>query len=156
MDLGFESLRDRQVIVMEINYRLFTKEDSEAVIDLWRRCDLIVPWNAPEKDILRKLSVNDDLFILAEEKGGIIASAMGGYDGHRGYIYYLAVLPEFQKKGVGSEILKKIETKLLNNGCPKINLFVRNTNLRVQAFYKKNKYKIQESQIYGKRLIDDN
>ena len=156
MDLGFESLRDRQVIVMEINYRLFTKEDREAVIDLWRRCELIVPWNAPEKDILRKLSVNDDLFILAEEKGVIIASAMGGYDGHRGYIYYLAVLPEFQKKGVGSEILKKIETKLLNKECPKINLFVRNTNLRVQAFYKKNKYKIQESEIYGKRLIEDN
>ena len=155
MDLGFESLRDRQVIVIEINYRLFTKEDSEAVIDLWRRCKLIVPWNDPEKDILRKLSVDDDLFILAEEKGWVIASAMGGYDGHRGYIYYLAVLPEFRKKGVGSEILKKIETKLLNKGCPKINLFVRDTNLRVQAFYKKNKYQIQESQIYGKRLIED-
>ena len=137
MDLGFESLRDRQVIVMEINYRLFTKEDKEVVIDLWRRFELIVPWNNSQKDILRKLSVIDDLFILAEEKVVIIASAMGGYDGHRGYIYYLAVLPEFQKKGVGSEILKKIETKLLNKGCPKINLFVRNTNLRVQAFYKK-------------------
>ena len=98
---------------------------------------------------------NHDLFILAEEKGWIIASAMGGYDGHRGYIYYLAVLPEFRKKGVGSEILKKIETKLLNKGCPKINLFVRDTNLRVRAFYKKNKYQIQESQIYGKRLIED-
>ena len=156
MDLGFESLRDRQLIVIEINYRLFTKEDKEAVIDLWRRCELIVPWNAPEKDILRKLSVKDDLFILAEDKGKIIASAMGGYDGHRGYIYYLAALPEFQKKGVDSEILKIIETKFLNKGCPKINLFVRNTNIRVQAFYKKNKYKIQESQIYGKRLIDDN
>ena len=69
------------------------------------------------------------LGILAEKKGGVIASAIGGYDGHRGYIYYLAVLPEFQKKGVGSEILKKIEKKLLNKGCPKINLFVRNTNL---------------------------
>ncbi len=68
----------------------------------------------------------------------------------------MAILPEFQKKGVGSAILKKIETKLLNKECPKINLFVRNTKLRVQAFYKKNKYKIQESQIYEKRLIDDN
>ena len=104
MDLGFESLRDRQVIVMEINYRLFTKEDKEVVIDLWRRFELIVPWNNSQKDILRKLSVIDDLFILAEEKGVIIASEMGGYDGHRGYIYYLALLPEFQKKGVGSEI----------------------------------------------------
>ena len=141
---------------MKINYRLFTKVDREAVIDLWRRCELIVPWNDPEKDILRKLSVNDDLFILAEEKGVIIASAMGGYDGHRGYIYYLAVLPEFQEKGVGSNILKIIEKKLLNIGCPKINLFVRNTNLSVKAFYKKNMYKVQKSQIYGKRLIGDN
>ena len=156
MDLGFESLRDRQVIVMEINYRLFTKEDREAVIDLWRRCELIVPWNDPKKDILRKLSVNDDLFILAEEKERIIVSSMGGYDGHRGYIYYLAVLPEFQEKGVGSNILKIIEKKLLNIGCPKINLFVRNTNLSVKAFYKKNMYKVQKSQIYGKRLIEDN
>ena len=156
MDLGFESLRDRQVILIEINYRLFTKENREAVIDLWRRYKLIVPWNDPEKDILRKLSVNDDLFILAEEKGVIIASAMGGYDGHRGYIYYLAVLPEFQEKGVGSNILKIIEKKLLNIGCPKINLFVRNTNLSVKAFYKKNMYKVQKSQIYGKRLIEDN
>ena len=53
MDLGFESLRDRQVIVMEINYRLFKNEDTEAVIDLWRRSELIVPWNDPEKDIFR-------------------------------------------------------------------------------------------------------
>ena len=119
MDLGFESLRDRQLIVMEINYRLFTKEDNEAVIDLWRRCQLIVPWINPEKDILRKLSVINDLFILAEEKGGIIASAMGGYDGHRGYIYYLAVLPEFQKKGVGSEILKKFKQNFYIKGALK-------------------------------------
>ena len=156
MDLGFESLRDRQVIVMEINYRLFTKEDTEAVIDLWRKCELIVPWNDPEKDILRKLSVNDDLFILAEEKGGIIASAMGGYDGHRGYIYYLAVVPEYQKKGIGSSLLSIVEKKLFQLGCPKINLFVRNTNIKVKAFYRINDYEIQDSQIYGKRLIKDN
>ena len=138
----------------DINYRIYEIQDKEAVINLWRKCQIIVPWNDPEKDILRKLSIKDDLFILAEKKKGIIGSAMGGYDGHRGYIYYLAVLPEFQQKGVGSEILKKIETKLLNRGCPKINLFVRNTNLKAQAFLKK--YKIKESQIYGKRLIEDN
>ena len=62
---------------------------------------------------------------------------MGGYDGHRGYIYYLAVLPEFQKKGVGSKILNVVEKKLLKIGCPKINLFVRNTNVQVKSFYKK-------------------
>ena len=156
MDLGFESLRDRQIIMKDINYRIYEIQDKEAVINLWRKCQIIVPWNDPEKDILRKLLIKDDLFILAEKKKRIIGSAMGGYDGHRGYIYYLAVLPEFQEKGVGSNILKIIEKKLLNIGCPKINLFVRKTNLSVKAFYKKNKYKIQESQIYGKRLIEDN
>ncbi len=86
----------------------------------------------------------------------IIASAMAGYDGHRGYIYYLAVLPEYQKKGIGSSLLSIVEKKLLQLGCPKINLFVRNTNIRVKVFYKMNDYEIQDSQIYGKRLIEDN
>ena len=65
---------------------------------------------------------------------------MAGYDGHRGYIYYLAVHAELQKKGIGSFILSIIEKKLHKLGCPKINLFVRNTNIKVKAFYKKNNY----------------
>ena len=156
MDLGFESLRDRHLIMKEINYRLFSSKDKQYVLELWETCNLIVSWNDPEKDILRKLSVRDDLFILAEINKKIIATAMGGYDGHRGYIYYLAVLPEFQKKGVGSKILSVVEKKLLKIGCPKINLFVRNTNVQVKSFYKKNQYTFQESEIYGKRLILDN
>ena len=140
----------------EINYRLFSSKDKKSVLELWKTCNLIVSWNDPEKDILRKLSVRDDLFILAEINKKIIATAMGGYDGHRGYIYYLAVLPEFQKKGVGSKILSVVEKKLLKIGCPKINLFVRNTNIQVKSFYKKNQYTFQESEIYGKRLILDN
>ncbi len=156
MDLGFESLRDRHLIMKEINYRLFSDKDKQFVLELWKTCNLIVSWNDPEKDILRKLSVRDDLFILAEINKKIIATAMGGYDGHRGYIYYLAVLPEFQKKGVGSKILSVVENKLLKIGCPKINLFVRNTNMQVKSFYKKNQYTFQESEIYGKRLILDN
>ena len=156
MDLGFESLRDHHLIMKEINYRLFSSKDKKSVLELWKTCNLIVSWNDPEKDILRKSSVRDDLFILAEINKKIIATAMGGYDGHRGYIYYLAVLPEFQKKGVGSKILSVVEKKLLNIGCPKINLFVRNTNIQVKSFYKKNQYTFQESEIYGKRLILDN
>ena len=156
MDLGFESLRDHHLIMKEINYRLFSSKDKQSVLELWKTCNLIVSWNDPEKDILRKLSVRDDLFILAEINKKIIATAMGGYDGHRGYIYYLAVLPEFQKKGVGSKILSVVEKKLLKIGCPKINLFVRNTNIQVKSFYKKNQYTFQESEIYGKRLILDN
>ena len=157
MDLGFESLRDRQRKIMSIpTYRRFKKTDTEAVIKLWDTCKLVVPWNDPLKDIKRKLSIKDNLFIIGEINKKIIATAMAGYDGHRGYIYYLAVLPELQKKGIGSSILSIVEKKLYKLGCPKINLFVRNTNIKVKVFYKTNNYKIQDSQIYGKRLIDDN
>ena len=157
MDLGFESLRDRQrKIISTPTYRRFKKTDTEAVIKLWDTCKLVVPWNDPLKDIKRKLTIKDDLFIIGEINKKIIATAMAGYDGHRGYIYYLAVLPELQKKGIGSSILSIVEKKLYKLGCPKINLFVRNTNIKVKAFYKTNNYKIQNSQIYGKRLIDDN
>ena len=108
-----------------------------------------------KKDIDRKLSIKDDLFIIGELNKRIIASAMAGYDGHRGYIYYLAVLPEYQKKGIGTSLLSLIEKKLYKVGCPKINLFVRNTNIKVKTFYKINKYEMQDSEIYGKRLITD-
>ena len=155
MDLGFESLRDHQQNMSKATFRKFKKSDTEAVIKLWKKCKLIVPWNDPFKDINRKLSIKDNLFIIGEMNKHIIASAMAGYDGHRGYIYYLAVLPEYQKKGIGSSLLSIIEKKLLKVGCPKINLFVRNTNIRVKAFYKMNDYEIQDSQIYGKRLIKD-
>ena len=137
-------------------FRKFRKTDTETVIKLWKKCKLIVQWNDPFKDINRKLSIKDNLFIIGEMNKNIIASAMAGYDGHRGYIYYLAVLPEYQKKGIGSSLLSIVEKKLLQLGCPKINLFVRNTNIRVKAFYKMNDYEIQDSQIYGKRLIEDN
>ena len=139
-----------------ITYRKFKKTDTDAVIKLWKTCKLIVTWNDPLKDIRRKLSVKDNLFIIGEINKKIIATAMAGYDGHRGYIYYLAVLPEHQKKRIGSSILSIIEQKLYKLGCPKINLFVRNTNIKVKAFYKTNNYEMQDSQIYGKRLIKDN
>ena len=140
----------------KVKFRKFIKSDIEEVIKLWKNCKLIVPWNDPFKDINRKLSIKDNLFIIGEMNKNIIASAMAGYDGHRGYIYYLAVLPEYQKKGIGSSLLSIVEKKLLQLGCPKINLFVRNTNIRVKTFYRINDYEIQDSQIYGKRLIEDN
>ena len=91
----------------------FKKSDTDTIINLWKTCKLVVPWNDPLKDINRKLLIKDGLFIVGESKNRVIASAMAGYDGHRGYIYYLAVLPEFQKQGIGSLILSIVEKKLL-------------------------------------------
>ena len=77
---------------MEI--RPFKIGDEGAVIDLWRRCNLTVPWNNPKLDIQRKLKVDPELFLVGVIGGEIVATVMGGYDGHRGWIYYLAVSPE--------------------------------------------------------------
>ena len=104
MDLGFESLRDHHEIMSSPTFRKFKKIDTNEVISLWKICKLIVPWNDPLKDIKRKLSIKDELFIIGEINNKIIATVMAGYDGHRGYIYYLAVLPKLQKKGIGSSI----------------------------------------------------
>ena len=155
MDLGFESLRDCHINMNITKFRKFKKSDTDTIINLWKTCKLVVPWNDPLKDINRKLLIKDGLFIVGESKNRVIASAMAGYDGHRGYIYYLAVLPEFQKQGIGSLILSIVEKKLLEIGCPKINLFVRNTNIKIKNFYKINKYEMQDSLVYGKRLIKD-
>jgi len=68
----------------ETRFRLFTKADTDSVIALWHACELTRPWNDPQKDIERKLAVNDELFLVAELHGEIVGSVMGGYDGHRG------------------------------------------------------------------------
>ena len=83
-----------------VNIREFTVNDTEAVIAIWRECELVVGWNDPHKDIERKLKVNPELFLVAELDKRIVGSVMGGYEGHRGWINYLAVSPDVQKKGL--------------------------------------------------------
>ena len=137
-------------------FRKFKKTDTDAVIKLWEKCKLVVPWNDPVKDIKRKLSIKDNLFIIGEINNKIIATAMAGYDWSPRVNLLFISSSRITKKGIGSSILSIVEKKLYKLGCPKINLFVRNTNIKVKVFYKTNNYKIQDSQIYGKRLIDDN
>lgn len=135
--------------------RPFTLEDSIAVIAIWKKCDLVRPWNDPHKDIARKLQVNPELFLVAELNGRLAGTVMGGYEGHRGWINYLAVLPTFQKQGIGRALMETIEEKLLAMGCPKINLQVRSSNTAVIQFYGHIGYHIDEVVSLGKRLIPD-
>ena len=129
------------------------KTDIEQVIKLWEACGLTVAWNDPGKDIDRKLSEHSDLFLVGTMDDQIIACAMGGYDGHRGSINYLAVSSIYQNKGYGKQILNEIESRLLDLGCPKINLMVRTSNKKVIKFYERLNYKIDPVICIGKRLI---
>ena len=135
--------------------RSFEDSDKLAVIALWGACDLVVPWNDPAKDISRKQLNGTDLFLVGEVRGEIIASAMGGYDGHRGWVNYLAVVPAEQGKGYARAMMKALEARLIEQGCPKLNLQIRETNIDVIAFYRALGYQQDACVSFGKRLIAD-
>lgn len=138
---------------MEI--RPFRTQDEESVIALWESCGLIRPWNNPRKDIARKLTVGPELFLVGLVDGRIVATAMAGYDGHRGWINYLAVAPDEQRRGCGRTIMNEVESRLHAAGCPKINLQVRSDNPEVIAFYRALGYREDEVVSLGKRLEID-
>jgi ribosomal protein S18 acetylase RimI-like enzyme len=129
--------------------------DRNQLISLWQECGLVNPKNDPEKDIERKLKVRPDWLLVGEEKGIIVASVMVGYEGHRGWINYLAVKPVFQSNGFGKMIMEKAEKVLKKAGCPKINLQVRKENRKVLNFYEKLGYAEDKVISLGKRLRDD-
>src|SRR5262249_46216106 len=107
---------------MEI--RCFRPEDEPAVVALWQRCGLTRPWNDPHRDIRRKLQVRRDLFLVAVLDSDIVGTVMAGYEGHRGWVNYLGVAPEHQRKGLGRALMAEAERLLRLSGCPKINLQV--------------------------------
>ena len=135
--------------------RPYQNRDEKDVIQLWHECNLVVPWNDPKLDIERKLKVNPDLFLVGLIEGKVIATAMGGYEGHRGWINYLAVSPEIRQKGVGRQMVEEVEAKLRNLGCPKINVQIRSSNKGVIEFYGKLDFSVDDVISMGKRLVDD-
>ncbi|MBW6392062.1 GNAT family acetyltransferase [Billgrantia antri] len=138
-----------------VKIRTYQEEDQSAVIALWQACGLVRPWNDPAKDIERKVSMQPELFFVGEREGRVMATAMAGYDGHRGSVYYLAVDPACQHQGLGRLLMATIEQKLHAMGCPKLNILVRTTNETVLAFYRKLGYPVDEAVSLGKRLIPD-
>ena len=135
-----------------IEYR---EKYAEAVIELWLKCRLVVSSNNPQKDIERKLLVDRDLFLVGILNGKVIASVMGGYEGHRGWINYLAVDPAHRRRGYGRRIMKEVERRIRAKGCPKINLQVRATNDAVIKFYESLGYADDAVIGLGKRLVVD-
>jgi len=135
--------------------RPFQTEDEDALVALWKMCELTVPWNNPHKDIARKLQVQPELFLVGILDNSLIATVMGGYEGHRGWINYLAVHQDFQGKGYGQEIMNSVETGLREMGCPKINLQIRTGNNKIASFYQKLGFTNDHVVSMGKRLEAD-
>ncbi|QQE12413.1 GNAT family acetyltransferase [Planctomycetota bacterium] len=132
--------------------REFMHVDQKQVIALWNECGLVVPWNDPAEDIERKLKVGRELFLVGMMEDHLMATVMGGYDGHRGWLYYLAVHPKYQGQGYGQKIIEGIEQRLMERGCIKINLQVRRKNEKVIGFYQSLGYVEDEVVSLGKRL----
>ena len=112
-----------------------TDEDCDAVAALWRKTGLARPWNDPAQDIARcRAAPNAELFV-AELGGAVAGSVMAGHDGHRGWVYYLAVDPDVQRRGLGRRLMRRAEKWLKDAGAPKVQLMVRADNAPVRAFY---------------------
>jgi ribosomal protein S18 acetylase RimI-like enzyme len=136
----------------EFKIRSYQDYDEPAVIDLWHRCNLVVPQNAPKKDIEMKLKVQSDLFFVGTISGRIVATVMTGYDGHRGWIYYLAVDPDYRRQQIGRRMMIHAESALKKRGCPKINLQVRTSNQAVISFYERLGFSNDDVIGLGKKL----
>ena len=136
--------------------RQYNTDDEKDVIELWSECSLTVSQNNPKLDIERKLKVNPEWFLVGELEGKIVATCMAGYEGHRGWINYLAVAPEYRRQGLATQIMQEAERILRSAGCPKINIQIRTTNTSVIEFYKAIGYDIDDVVSMGKRLKHDN
>ncbi len=139
----------------QVLVRAFREADEARVIELWMFAGLIKPWNDPKKDIARKLKVQRELFLVAELEGVVVGVVMSGYEGHRGWLNYLAVDIGQRRRGIGSALVRDVERRLRVLGCPKINLQVRRENAEVQAFYAALGFSNDEVESLGKRLEDD-
>ncbi|MCY4130657.1 MAG: GNAT family acetyltransferase [Gammaproteobacteria bacterium] len=147
------NLENRESHSLEI--RAFEAHDEADVVGLWYACNLVVPQNDPRKDILRKLRVQRDLFLVGLSNGHLVATVMSGYDGHRGWINYLAVAPTCRRLGFGRRMMEAAELRLRELGCPKINLQVRRSNTEAVDFYRFLGFLEDESISLGKRLLQD-
>jgi ribosomal protein S18 acetylase RimI-like enzyme len=132
--------------------RPFQAGDTEAIVALWQECGLTRPWNDPYEDIALKVDFQPELFLVGTLADRVVATVMAGYEGHRGWINYLGVSPDYQRQGIGSQIMAAAEKALRDLGCVKINLQVRETNQAVIAFYRELGFSDDHVLGMGKRL----
>ena len=137
-----------------ISFRPIGDSDIEAVVALWDACGLTRPWNDPYKDISFARGKPSSEVLVAEIDGIIAASVMVGHDGHRGMLYYVAVAPARQGKGLGKAAVRAAEAWLRERDVWKINLLVRSENGKVKRFYEELGYEISDVFCMGRRIME--
>lgn len=132
-----------------------TAADASAVIALWHACGLTRPWNDPASDFALALREAQSSVLVARGEGGITGSAMVGFDGHRGWIYYLAVAPAARRSGLGRALMAAAERCLRERGAPKLQLMVRGDNTAALGFYEALGLARQDVVVLGRFLAAD-
>ncbi|MGE5723367.1 MAG: GNAT family acetyltransferase [Sphingomonadales bacterium] len=138
----------------EVTIRPMEDRDRAGVVRLWQACALTRPWNDPDRDLTMAMESTDATLFVAEQGGAVIGSVMTGFDGHRGWIYYLAVAPDWQREGLGRRLFAAAEAWLKQRGAPKIQLMVREGNAAAARFYEAIGLEIQPVVTYGRWLRD--
>ncbi len=137
---------------MEI--RSYRDSDHDAVVSLWREVfPDAPPRNDPMRDLARKLDVQPELLLVALGDAGLIGTTMAGYDGHRGWVYLVAVAHAARGRGVASALMQETEARLAALGCPKLNLQVRASTPEIVQFYESLGYRVEERISMGKLLL---
>ena len=140
---------------MTFTIRAFSPADTEAVITLWHDAGLTRPWNDPRRDIERKLRVQPELFLVAVDADAVVGSTMAGWDGHRGWLSYVATASSRRGEGIAAALIAEAERLLTEAGCPKLMLMVRADNTGEVDFYDRQAYTRDDVAVLGKRLIPD-
>ncbi|MEO8558950.1 MAG: GNAT family acetyltransferase [Rhodospirillales bacterium] len=137
-----------------LSIRPLKQKDRKALLALWHACDLIRPWNPPDRDIDFCLNSKHGAILVGEIEGAIVASVMVGHDGHRGWVYYVAADPKRLRSGLGSAIMAAAEAWLQKRGVPKTMLLIRAENKKVVRFYKSLGYEIEPRVLMSKRFVE--
>lgn len=126
--------------------------DADAAVALWHAAGLTRPWNDPHADFARALAEPGADVLGLRDGGELVATVLVGDDGHRGWVYYLAVAPDRQRHGLGRVLMAAAEAWLRARGCPKLNLMVRGDNGAARGFYARLGYELNDVVTLGKRL----
>jgi len=127
-------------------------EEVEAAVALWEACGLTRPWNDPRADITLAQAKHTSTVLAGRVDGRVVATAMVGSDGHRGWVYYLAVAPDRQRHGYGAQMMQAAADWLKARGAPKLHVMIRSENLGVVAFYAKLGYEKSDTITMAKRI----